>query len=318
MEILKLKDKVESIIDDSGIYLIEALTDSAGFFANGGKLLYIVKDIHGYVYEGIETDYLKLQTHVWISSIKNNQTFSDDFYNIITYRGDLDDFNILSFIQLCTIYAQKFDELSFKEFFYSLITLFQLPAEQGFKNAVGLYGELKFMQYVKKRKQIDLSTFWHKNGVYSQYDFSNGNSNIEIKTTLSDNQEIIIKHQQIFGEHSCTLVAINCEQYENGETIEGVVSNMRSDLDAFNNMNFNINLAKELKRISVKDIKNTRFAIREIQFFSTVNINPFPVIPDTVSKLNYKLDISEFSPLSEFESDAILEEYLFKTKDLGD
>lgn len=220
MDVENLKTQIESITDTSSIYLLDALTETAGFFANDGKLLYIAKDIYGSPYEGIETDYLKLQTHVRISSVKNNQTFSDDYYNVIIYKGNLDDSNISSFVQLCTIHANNSDDLYFKEFFYSLIALFQLPAEQAFKNAVGLYGELKFMQYAKERTHVDISTSWHKSGSYSQYDFSNGESSIEIKATMSDNSEVTIKHQQIFGDHPCTLVAINCEQYENGETIE--------------------------------------------------------------------------------------------------
>jgi hypothetical protein len=255
MDIENIKAQIQPITDTSSIYLLEALTKAAGFFATDGKLLYIAKDIYEYTYEGIETDYLKLQTHVRISSVKNNQTFSDDYYNIIIYKGNLDDSNISSFIQLCTIHANNSDDLNFKEFFYSLISLFQLPAEQAFKNAVGLYGELKFMQYAKERTKIDISTFWHKSGSYSQYDFSNGESNIEIKTTMSDNSEVTIKHQQIFGDHPCTLVAINCEQYENGETIAEVIAAMYADSDAFNGMNFSINLAKELKRVSIVDVK---------------------------------------------------------------
>lgn len=309
MNIVNLKAQIEYITDTSSIYLLDALTENAGFFTNEGKLLYIAKDIYEYPYEGIETDYLKLQTHVRISSVKNNQTFNDDYYNVIIYKRDLDDSNIASFIQLCTIHANNSDDLSFKEFFYSLITLFQLPAEQAFKNAVGLYGELKFMQYAKKRQDIDLSTYWHKNGSYSQYDFSNGKSSIEIKTIMSDSSEVTVKHQQIFGNHPCTLVVINCEQYENGETIEELIISMYSDPNAFNGINFSINLAKELKRVSIVDIKELRFEVRQIQFFASADINPFPTIPDAVSKLNYKLDISELNSLSEIDSDFILKTF---------
>lgn len=309
MDILNIKNHVESITDTTSIYLIEVLTNSAGFFANDGKLLYIAKDIYGYPYEGIETDYLKLQTHARISSVKNNQTFCDDYYNIIIYKGNLDDSNISSFIQLCSIHANNFDDLNFKEFFYSLITLFQLPTEQAFKNAVGLYGELKFMQYATDRKNIDISKSWHKSGSYSQYDFSNGVSSLEIKTTMSDNSEVTIKHQQIFGDHPCTLVVINCKQYENGETIEEVISAMYSDPNAFNGINFSINLAKELKRISINDVKEIRFGVKQIQFFAVEDINPFPLIPDIVSKLNYRLDVSELVSLSKIDSDSILETY---------
>lgn len=309
MDNKNFKAQIESINDTSSIYLLNALTENAGFFTNDGKLLYIAKDIYGYPYEGIETDYLKLQTHVRISSVKNNQTFGDDYYNVIIYKSNLDDSNMFSFVQLCTIHAKNSDDLNFKKFFYSLIALFQLPAEQAFKNAVGLYGELKFMQYVNERTHVDISTSWHKSGSYSQYDFSNSDSSIEIKTTTSDNSEITVKHQQIFGDHQCTLVAINCEQYEDGETIEEVVSAMYSEPDAFNGINFSINLAKELKRVSIADVKEIRFGIRQILFFAAEDINPFLSIPDTVSKLSYKLDISELPHLSETASDSILKTY---------
>ena len=309
MELEILKTQIDSITDTSSIYLIEALTSTAGFFATNSKLLYIAKDIYEYSYEGIETDYLKLQTHVRINCVKNNQTFSDDYYNVISFKGNMDDSNITPFIQLCTIHANNSDDLNFKDFFYSLISLFQLPTEQAFKNAVGLYRELKFMQYVKKRKNIDISASWHKSGSYSQYDFSNGESSLEIKTTMSDTSEVTIKHQQIFNDHSCTLVIVNCEQYENGETLEEVITTMYSDPDAFNNIYFSINLAKELKRVSTSDVKKIRFGVRQILFFSTEDINPFPFIPDNVSKLSYKLDISELPSLSESISDSILETY---------
>ena len=309
MDIIQIKSQIESISDTSSIYLIEALSVDSGFFANGGKLLYIARDNHGYPFEGIETDYLKLQTHVRINSVKNNQTFEDNYYNIIIYKGNPDDANIESFVQLCTIHAKNSVELNFKEFFYSLITLFQLPAEQAFKNAVGLYGELKFMKYAKERKNIDISNSWHRSGSFSQYDFSNGESSIEIKTTMSDSTDVTIKHQQIFGDHPCTLVAINCEQYENGETIEEVIASMHTDPTAFNGMNFSINLAKELKRVSMNDVKELRFGIRQIQFFSAHDINPFPSVPDSVSRLSYKLDISECIELPEFESDSIITQF---------
>lgn len=131
----------------------------------------------------------------------------------------------------------------------------------------------------------------------------------EYKLALSDNFTVTIKHQQIFGDYPCTLVAINCEQYENGETIEEVIEEMHSDHSAFNGINFCINLAKELKRVSIKDIKEKHFKVKLIQFFTAEDINPFPSTPDAVSKLTYKLDLSEFDSLSESDSDLILETY---------
>lgn len=309
MDVINIKYKIESISDTSNIYLIEALSEVAGFFVNDKKLLYMAKDTFGSSCEGIETDYLKLQMHVRISAVKNNQTFNDDYYNAIIYKGDLDDDNFYSFIHLCSIHAKNAVELNFNEFFYSLISLFQLPEEKVFKNAVGLYGELKFMQYVSKRRNLDISDSWHRRGSYSKYDFSNGNENIEIKTTLSENSEIIIKHQQIFNDYPCYLVVIGCDLYENGETIEELITSMYADPVAFKSINFSINLAKELKRVSNNDIKEARFCIRHISFFDPKKINPFPSIPENISKLSYALDVSEFEALPESTTDVIIENF---------
>lgn len=310
MDLLTIKKQIESITDLSNIYLIEALSKTTGFFANNGKLLYVTKDLYSYPHEDIETDYLKLQTHIRINAVKNNQTFKDDYYNIIIYKGSInDDPNLESFVQICTFHAGNPNDLNFKEFFYSLISLFQLPAEQTFKNVIGLYGELKFMEYAYQHMQIDISNSWHKSGSYSQYDFSNGEKSIEIKTTLSENSKVTIKHQQIFGDHPCNLVVIFCEPFENGETVEELISLMYAHPSAFNNINFAINLAKELKRISEKDTKDLRFEIMDILFFETNDINPFPSLPDNVSKLSYQLDISELSPLEEAEYESLIKQF---------
>lgn len=310
MDVSKIKEQIKSITDLASIYLLDVLSETAGFFSNDGKLLYIAKDIYGYPYEGIETDYLKLQTHVRISAVKNNQTFEDDYYNIIIFKGSVDDdANLSSFVDICSIHAANSDELNFKEFFYSLITLFQLPVDQAFKNVVGLYGELKFMEYAYQRTKTDISPSWHRSGAFSQYDFSNGEQSIEIKTTLSENYEIAIKHQQIFGDHPCSLVVIICEQYENGQTVEELISSMYSNPVAFNSVNFSINLAKELKRVAIKDVKELRFDIKDILFFDTNVINPFFSLPDNVNRLSYRLDISELPSLDNSVSDSIIKQF---------
>lgn len=301
MDASTLIDLMNSINDEKSIYLLKSLSATEGFFTNAKKLLYVVKDNYKYPSEEIETDYLRLQTHVRINSVKNDQSFSDGYYNIIIYEGDCVDVNLNSFIQLCSIHTAHAQELNFKEFFYSLIALFQLPTEQGFTNALGLYGELKVMQYVKKHYNKDISNLWHQKGPYSQFDFSNGKNSMEVKTTLLENTEVMIKHQQVFGGHPCHIIIVACEQYENGETIEEVIDSMYRDKSAFKNMNFNINLAKELKRISIKEAKELRFILHHICVYDAVQINPFPLIPENVSKLVYTLDTSELLELSDPE-----------------
>lgn len=309
MDASTLIDLMNSINDEKSIYLLKPLSSTEGFFTNAKKLLYVARDNYMYPYEEIETDYLRLQTHMRINSVKNDQSFLDDYYNIIIYEGNCVDTNLDSFIQLCSIHATHAQELNFKEFFYSLIALFQLPTEQGFANTLGLYGELKVMQYVKNQYDKDISNLWHQKGSYSQFDFSNGKKSMEVKTTLLENTDVMIKHQQVFGGHPCYIIVVACEQYENGETIEEVIDSMHRDKLAFKNMNFNINLAKELKRISIKEARELRLKFHHILFFDAAQINPFPFIPENVSKLVYRLDTSELLELSEAAITAIISDF---------
>lgn len=299
MDIIKIRETIQSVEDKASIYLIEAITDKAGFFTNNEKLLYIVYDNYGYSSEEIETDSLKLHTHIRINAVKNNQTFKDDYYNVIIYNDVLDGENAVSFLKLCTIHALNSSELGFKEFFYSLIDLFQLPSEQNYKNIIGLYGELKVMEYIYKKDDIDLSNSWHKSGSYSKYDFSNGITSIEVKTTLSDKRDITIKHNQIFENGNCFLVVVTCEKNDNGETLKDLVDSMNKESTAFKGLNYGINLAREMKRISLKDYSEICFKLENIEFYDTKEINPFHDIPDNVKGLCYNLDVTELKSLNE-------------------
>lgn len=291
--------RISEIEDSTNLYLLCALSDDSGFFSTRGKLLYISKDDEVYATQGIETDYLTLQTHVRIRAVKNNQTFPDGWYNIILFKGDLSELSVDSFVHLCTVHSKNKSQLGFRDFFYSLITIFQLPSEQGFKNAVGLYGELRFMKYCYDLTGKDISEYWHRNGPLSKMDFSNGKSSIEVKTTVSEESKVTIKHSQIFGDNICYLAAVCCDRHDNGQTINELVSEMQKDGTAFVGLNFSINLAKELKRISSQEAEELRFDAGEITLFLNHEINPFPDMPEFVSKLVYDLELSYFEPLSE-------------------
>ena len=132
MDGLKIVNALDNIKDKDKdtLYLIESITEKTGFFCNDGKLIFIVKDESGLTGEGIETEYLKLQTHIRISSVKNFQTFEDGYYNLIIFNAETSNENIFDFINLCEIYARNEDELSFRDFFYTLISIFQLPSEK--------------------------------------------------------------------------------------------------------------------------------------------------------------------------------------------
>lgn len=310
MEIKEIVNLILTIDDIDGLYLLCPLTSDAGFFSSNGKLLFVARDIDSHSTTGVETDYLQLQTHIRISAVKNNQTFKDDFYNIILFKGAVEeDGNVSSFVNLCEIYARNLKELDFREFFYSLIDLFQLPSEQSYKNAVGLYGELKLMQHVLAQYSVDMSNAWHKSGSYSRYDFSGIESCIEVKTTSSDDSCVSIKHKQIFDGKPCYLAVICCDVFDSGETIAELIALIMKEANSFQSLNFSLNLAKELRKVSPRDIQELRFATNSIQFYDARAINPFSDIPDNVSKLQYRLDVSECPCIKNSELIGILGDF---------
>lgn len=295
----EIESTIASIENEHDTVLLEALSEHAGFFTSERHLLYIAKDFANYPSEGTDTEYLCLQTHVRVIAIDNNPTFEPGYYNIIIFKGELSDNNLESFLNLCTIHARNADELKFKDFFYSLIALFQLPSEQQYLNAVGLFGELKYMEYVYRKYKRDLSVLWHKNGSFSRYDFSNGRVCLEVKTTASVKTNVELKHQQIFGTQFCVLVVVVCEESDCGETIDEVIDKLQTIPSAFSSVNFGINLAKEIKRISAHDLKELRLAVTNILLFNPDTINPFPEVPEEVSSLSYRLDYSELPSMDE-------------------
>lgn len=299
MNIHDLILQIQGIDDLTGLYLLTPLSDDSGFFSTNGKLLYISSDSEQYASQGIETDYLTLQTHINIKAVRNNQTFNDGIYNIITFKGDLYDPSAESFVNLCSVHARDKLQLGFRDFFYSLITIFQLPSEQGYKNAVGLFGELSFMKYVFDLTGIDISDNWHRSGSMSRYDFSNGKSSIEVKTTSSECNDVTIKHTQIFGSHPCYLAVVCCERYDNGKTINELIDEMQKIGQSFTGLNFCINLARELKRISGQEAAELRFSVRGIDIYYNEDVNPFPILPENISNLVYKLDLSLYDALDE-------------------
>lgn len=289
-----LKDDIKRSINDlpenNHLYLVNVLSEISGFFANNRKLLFLIENIEKLKFESIETEYLLLQTNINIRAVENSKTFKDGFYNIIVFKGEIEDDNISPFINLCTSYSMNVPELRFKDFFYSMISLFQLPADQQFKNALGFYGELKFMQYIWNEYNSDLSVYWHKSGSYSKNDFVLDEINFEIKTLLSSENVVKIKHSQIYGNKKCYLVIVTCEESDNGDTIIDLIKWFNEQPLAFKSLNFCINIQRELKRISSVDASTRYFRIKDLKVFNTLNLDTFESIPGRITNVSYDYD----------------------------
>lgn len=306
---MKREDIINAILsfnNKDNLYLIYKITDTTGFFTSNNSFIYLSVDDSNLAYQSIKTEHLNLQTHIKIQSVSNDASFKNGYYNCIKYTSDLKDSNMDSFIYLCEVYSKNNNELSFEEFFNSLINLFQLPQDQRVKNAIGLYGELKFIQQVFREYNVDLSENWHKKGSYTKYDFITHSYNFEVKTITNDEMIVPIKHNQLFSSSKNILVVTEIEIDSDGETLADLINEMQLSTEYCNGINFNLKLAEELTRLSTADIKDKCFKHICTKMLLAKSINPFISIPDDVTDLEYNYDLSGKTALTENQIKGII------------
>ena len=288
------------------IYLIDAISEYSGIFCCDGDILYLVRNDEKCQPLSIMTEFLQMSTAVYVQSFDEKRSFPDAEYNILKYKGDcIEGFfeNVDSFINLCVAHTNLLKGTSFEQFFYSLISLFQLPREQSFLNLEGLFGELSVLLYVHKYVGEDISSYWHRDGSFSKYDFTLPNKkSIEVKASSQGDKSVEIKHSQLFSimQQVC-LASVRVIEDNAGSTVEEVIDGLRACPDICNNLQFELSLQKELRRVSPSEVKSKRFVAPSIHFFLNSIINPFPILPDNVEKLEYKLDLSEKEPMLQDE-----------------
>lgn len=293
---------------DGAIYLVKKISEIAGFFIANGHLLYLVYNFENIEHTSLLTDYLQLNTDIEIHSFKNNQKFPSGKYNILEFlptEKGYDENNLESFIELCVAHAELMESKSFVKFFFSLSELFQTPKSQEYKNLIGFFGELSFLRFLCNLALIDLSDRWHKGGSNDKYEITMETKNLEIKTTASVDEEVTIKHSQLFNADHNYLVVVRVEESSSGETLNQLISSMQTDPLHYNNYNFTLNVEREKKRVSPVDADNKHFTVKSIVVYDANEINPFKEIPENVSQLTYKLDLIDKKdlPQSEWEKE---------------
>ncbi len=290
----KIKKTLASCPIDGSIYLIEKLSSNSGFFMTNGHLIYMVYNFENISNQNLITEFLRLNTNVEIVSIKNNQMFITGKYNVLeivpvekTYENNL----LESFVKLCKAHTEFMEGKLFVKFFYSLTNLFQMPRVQKYKNLVGLFGELSFMHCLCRMHKVDLSPYWHKTGSRDKYEFVLKTKNLEVKTTSSSDEEVTIKHSQLFNEENNYLVVVCIEESSSGKTLSQLIDEMKNDSNYYNNYNFALNIEREKRKVSLVDADFKGFLVKSISVYYADDINPFKEIPDCVSYLNYKIDL---------------------------
>lgn len=295
-----VQEIISSLPEDDLLYLVKKLTDKAGFFVSSKHLLYVVSNCDREDSQSINTEHLQLNTNVDIHAFADNQQFKSGKYNIIDFippEGGYSDDDLQSFLNLCSAHALYMDARNFTKFFYSLINIFQIPAEQAYRNLVGLFGELSIIKYVFEKAGKDISSYWHKTGSNAKYDFVLNRYNIEVKTSLSLDLVVEIKHSQLFNNNKNYLAVVLLEKDNSGRSLNQLIQSLLSAPNYCNNYNFAINIEKEKKRVSTNDAENEFFSVRKVVFFNSDDINPFSSIPNEVDSLSYKLDLSDKNPI---------------------
>ena len=300
MDIEQLLSKIHSVPKDNTLYLLEKFPCETGLFASNGNVLYMVRNDEHCASMNVKTDFLSLDTNIFVSAFNQSvSSFENGYYNSVELElsesSDIEA-NLSAFVNLCLAHSTYMRGKEFISFFDSLVSLFQLPREQQYKNLVGLMGELLLIEYVFQNFKEDLSLYWHNEGSTSRLDFTCPYANFEVKTTAADSLSFTIKHNQLFvNSDDNYLVAVSIEENNSGCTLEELITKLLQDPEICNSMNFSINIEKEKRRISPSEINSRRFVLKKINVFRAANINPIVNVPDCIEDLSYKLNLLPFS-----------------------
>ena len=305
--ILKIKSMYKSNCDEK-VYLLIKLSDKTGFFMSSGKLLYMEKTINcGGINASVNTEYLEFIPQVKVVPVSAENQFVEGYYNVLSFKANLDDENLESFIRLCIIHTNNRADLTFGQLFDTILNLFQLPKEQEYKNLIGLYGELAFIQFIYKNYNSNICKYWHKSGSKSKYDFAITNCNFEVKTITTEEMIVNIKHKQIFNTDRNYLVVVQLSK-DRGITLEQLINNLYQQESFNEEYQFWIKLEKEKRRISNIDMQNEKFCIEVVNIYDANQINIFEHVPNSITELTYKLDMNCFPKLDHKQLNMVFKE----------
>ena len=272
------------------LYLIEAIDNTSGFLLGGEKLYFVLKN-NGGDEDSISTTYLSLRTNLHINTIENSPSFEPGYYDVLIYNISLDDSYLDSFVELCKMYVNSSTGISFGDFFYALLKLFEPSKETSFSNLVGMFGELFFMKKMFNDFGVCLADQWHNSsGPNDKYDFSCENANIEIKTTSKVEMVFSLKHSQIFNDSRNYIIVINIDLDNSGISVSDLYDFFRETKPFDNNLDFAIKLEKEKKKVSPLDFVVKKFSVSKLNIFLNSKLDTISGIPDCIDSISYSYD----------------------------
>ena len=292
MNLKQLIDEIKSSNNykETGLYLVVKLEKCSAFLLSGDGLYFAtpntIED-----YDSTSTKYLELRTGITINSVENSPSFSPGVYDILKYKGINNIEAMDRFCELCHAYVKAEKTISFTEFFYSLVEVFESEKEVSFTNLIGAFGELSFIKKVYQDYNKNISSNWHNaTGPFDKYDFSFSGFNIEIKSTIKAEKTFMIKHNQIFNEKENHLLVVNLEMDNSGLTFNELCDFFLSRQEFSSDLNFVIKLQKEKAKISPEDAAAKRFTLKTIAAYLNKELETIKEIPDCINTITYKYD----------------------------
>lgn len=289
-------DKAKEAPRDGLIYLVGPIDDKSAFFASDGQLLYAARAAEEQNKERIETQLMSLHTGVNIAPVACESHYPKGDYNIISLETLTDPRIAKAFLTICAAYSETVESHSFIDFFFSLENLFKPNTEQCYKNAVGLFGELTFINSMWDSLKIDASASWQLSGVNSKLDFVFDDFNVEVKTTTKDEDIVLIKHQQLFNSAKNYLFFVKISTDPSGQSLQEL-SAMLKACGCFSTLRSRIVLERELLRIEPKNIKE-KYSVISSNLYHSSDLNVFKEVDERVSRLSYCLNIAGISTTS--------------------
>ena len=205
--------------------------------------------------------------------------------------------DLATFIRICSLYSKEKERTKFRDFFFSIIDIFQLPKEQALKNMAGLMGELLVMKNIYEETGKSISYMWHKKSS-DKYDFADGDKIIEVKTTLSNLLEIKIKHQQLFGRPGIVLGVVQLEKANAGISLKILIEEMKAIPVFRDDLQFNLILEKELRRVSKTEVRDIYFNCICIKYYKNTDLDTFDDIPSNITELSYSYYLGDVQSIN--------------------
>ena len=258
--------------------------ENSGLFYHNSKVMFAEK-VNGSVKTSkIETVSLTLVTNLFISPVKDNSVYASGYYNVIYFNGDKSSDVFESFKKLCFVYSEEISS-NFEDFFYSLITIFQLPKATTFTDTIGLFGELCLIKEVWEKYSIDVSKYWHIDGSNSKYDFQTDLLNIEVKSTSVETNTFHIKHSQIFNKNNNYLVLVKLKK--GGNTLKELFEYFNTESPFSTNYNFQINLHGYSVNITEQQ-SNMKYEISSMYIYESKKLETIANIPPEINNISYE------------------------------